>query len=238
MRATDPSDRNYEIFCDVEFASVSLRKAAEKYQLSPTRIQQIVEQVRQWFRATSVSWEVEGSPIGTAMLAMRVCEERLRYLNTLTMEAFVASQAEITVRREFPGRANAAVVTTTRSFGEALYLREAVRITQASHAASCRHALLLQRLQNNDNTFEHAPPVEVCAREEETFVEEQQPDSPTSVPSPMPQPVYESSSAPITSFDVPFPALATPVRSRLDRKLARHDKRKAARERKRARQTA
>ena len=234
MRVTEPSDRNHEIFYDVEFGGVSLRRAAEKYALSPTRIQQIVIQVRDWFQATAPDWAVEGDPQRTAMLASRIAEERFRFLYTTTIESFFASQAEVTVRREFAARPGA-IATTSRCFGEAVYLREAVRITQASLACSYRHALLMERLQSRPAPAENAPPAEVCAREAESTRDAPPPAPPSSEQSPTPAVVCDSPGQSIITYDVPIEAFTAPVRSRLEERLARHEKRKAARDRKRAR---
>ncbi len=238
MRASDPSERNFEIFADVVHAGLSLRKAAEKYELSVGRIQQVVGQVRSWYDATTPQW---GSDDAHAQVAQgfKLLKGRLNHLYVEAMEAWRASQSYYVSQREQMSKPGSAVTFYKQSLGNTRYLLTAMRIAEANAAATVRQAKVCEKLGAKPAapaTPTIAPPVEPYARmeavEEEVTAKEEQPVAATSVeetpcvavPEPSPPSVAE------------VPEISDPMRPRLAKKLARHEKRKAARERKRSRQ--
>src|SRR5687767_14973593 len=100
MNLAQPSERNFEIFVAVEFQRMSLRRAAGEFDISPTRVGQIVEQVRQWYRATTPDWVSACEPDLRAAVACRLYEERVRHSATEAMDAWKSSQGEITITRK------------------------------------------------------------------------------------------------------------------------------------------
>lgn len=237
MRACEPSERNFEIFAEVEFGGLSLRAAAEKFDLSPTRVTQVVQQVRHWLKQSTPKWaqdDLEALPF----VACRIWEERLRFLYAEALDAWRASKTEVWVRREAVNHPEAAIVRTTRSFGQVRYLAQAMRLAEAQLRSALRLAEIQSRRQAPHATEPSAPPEEVCALQSPEAAE-QITDAPEEIVATHEAAALSAPQArdvlPLESDAIAFP---NPVRSRLERKLARHAKRQAARERKRARQHA
>src|SRR5687768_13807139 len=111
MRTSTPSERDFEIYCDVEFEGLSLRKAAEQYGLSPSRVQQVVAEMRDWYRATTPQWVEETQPQLQPLVACRMAQERLRFLYRRSLDAWQDSQGAVTVRREGPTGQGNTVIT-------------------------------------------------------------------------------------------------------------------------------
>ncbi len=238
MRASDPSERNFEIFADVVHAGLSLRKAAERYELSVGRIQQIVQQVRGWYDATAPQWGAGDGPTQVAQ-SFKLLKDRLNHLYVEAMEAWRASQSDLISQREQMSKPGSAVTFYKQSLGNTRYLLTAMRIAEANAAATVRQAKVVEKLGATPAaaaTPTVAPPAEAYARmealEEEVATEEEQPVAATAEEE---KPcVAPPEPAPSNAAEVP--EIPNPMRSRLAKKLARHEKRKAARERKRSRQ--
>src|SRR5690606_994654 len=76
----EPSERNWEMFLAVEHEGASLRAVARKYRVSPTRVTQIVEQVRRWFTETTPAWVFERRSEVQPLVACRMHEAKLGIL--------------------------------------------------------------------------------------------------------------------------------------------------------------
>lgn len=237
MRACEPSERNFEIFAEVEFGGLSLRAAAEKFDLSPTRVTQVVQQVRHWLKQSTPEWAQDDLK-ALPLVACRIWEERLRFLYAEALGAWRASKTEVWVRREAVNHPEAAIVRTTRSFGQVRYLAQAMRLAEAQLRSALRLAEIQSRRQAPHAPELSAPPEQVCAPKPPA-VDDRALDAPQDIAATHEAAALSAALArdvlPLQSDAVAFP---NPVRSRLDRKLARHAKRQAARERKRARQHA
>ena len=240
MRTTDPSDRNFEIFCEVEHAGVSLRAAAAKYELSVARIQQIVAQVRGCYRARNADGSPEGDAAGVERDGFLLLKGRLTYLYEEAMDAWRKSQGEQTVEREHASRTGTKTVTTSTSFGQVRYLAIAMRIAETQCRATARHALYCERLaqKNVSSATTIAPPTGVYAREEEAEAVVEAPVAEEAIATPSQETSCQTLLVPVRLSEVPETEITNPMRSRLAKKLARHEKRKAARERKRNRDSA
>jgi hypothetical protein len=235
MRATEPSDRNYAIFCDVEFAGRSLRSVAEEHDISPTRVQQIVAEMRAWYIASTPQWVRDTDPDTAPMLACRFHQERLQHLYSLSMQAWRASQTDVTTTRVRPGVLDSGEVRITqRCFGQPRYLTTALQLSRGQIDAAER----LNAICDKRDARKAAPAPEVTSEEEcapcapkteETpQVAEQEADVVTLTLDAAP-PSVEPVSLPLSTCVAPHPA-PTPVRSpKQQRKLERHQRRAAMR---------
>lgn len=80
MKIMVPSERNFDIYNAVTTAGKSLRTVAAMFELSLTRVQQIVDQVR-YYLSQFGSQELLFSPPQQAELAaLRLTYEKLRYI--------------------------------------------------------------------------------------------------------------------------------------------------------------
>jgi plasmid maintenance system antidote protein VapI len=162
MRASEPSARNFAIFCEVEFEGASLRHAAEAYEISPTRVQQIVNDTRAWYIDTTPEWVRETDVSIQPLLACRRHQARLEHLYGQAMQAWLNSQTEITTTRVRPGvLENSEVRVTQPCFGQVRYLTAAMQMSKAQIDAAERLC------QIRENYAERpAPPAEESGRAE------------------------------------------------------------------------
>jgi hypothetical protein len=236
MRATEPSDRNYLIFCDVEFAGRSLRSVAEEQDISPTRVQQIVAEMRAWFIASTPEWVRDTDPDTAPMHACRFHHERLQHLYSLSMQAWRASQTDVTTTRVRPGVLdNGEVRVTQRCFGQPRYLTTALQLSRAQIDAAERLNAICDKRDARAAAAAHveAPREEACAPcapeiEEAPQVAEREADIVTLTLDAAIASV-DPVSLPLTTCVASHPA-PTPVRSRKQqRKFERHQRRAAMR---------
>lgn len=234
MRACEPSERNYLIFCEVEFDGQSLREVAARHEISPTRVQQIVEQTRNWFNATTPQWVRERDPARQPFLACRYHHERLSFYLSQMLGAWRASQGEITIKHERPGQLAGVSQTTKTAFGDGRYLLQAARLSQMQIDAAVRLAKIAQKhdlpqvteIESSTAPTPCAPPAmqqatEVAALTDATEVTDYTVET------------YDDAGDLLPAAPVEHLVCRNPVRSRVDRKLTRQQRRKAARQRKR-----
>lgn len=94
MKIMVPSERNFDIYNAVTTAGKSLRTVAALFELSLTRVQQIVDQVR-YYLSQFGSQELLFSPPRQAELAaLRLTYEKLRYIQGQLMREWDASLAK------------------------------------------------------------------------------------------------------------------------------------------------
>ena len=236
MRTSDPSDRDYGIFMAVEFEHVSLRAAAEQWQLSPTRIGQIVAQVRAWYVDSTPQWVREVAGSMQPVVAARRHDQQLQQLTSAAMQAWHASQGEVTTRHQREGLAGGATTRTMVSFGQTRYLVAVARLSEmrvraAQRLAKITSAVVLPCLASeSDNT----PPEMPCAREGHS----------DTIGEPLDEDVVDASDAAedgcgdmLESLETPpftRTELQIPVRAKVERKLSRKQRRKLARLKSRA----
>ncbi len=150
MRMVEPSERNFEIFYSVETECLSLRDAAEKWQLSVVRIQQILEQTRKWYVANTPDWVLSLPPGEQVMVACRMYAQRLGHVRSQAMEAWHASRASQTIRREVEATASkpaTVVITTKTGFGQPQYLTLVAKLFDAEFTAAQRMAVAINKWQ-------------------------------------------------------------------------------------------
>lgn len=88
MRADVPSERNFEVYHAVETYKLTRREAAKRFGISPTRVQQIVVDVKE-FLCDHGSVELLNIPPADVELAsLRVCYERLNHFYTKVIRQF------------------------------------------------------------------------------------------------------------------------------------------------------
>ena len=142
MRWSNPSERNYEIFCAVEFEERSLRSVAAEFGISVVRVQQILEQVRKWYVANAPAWNQETEPVLQPLIAAQLFEHKVRHLSCQAMTAWRDSQGEKTVTRGTPGPMDyvgqGRQSRTTYSAGETKYLALAARLAELQLKATMR----------------------------------------------------------------------------------------------------
>jgi plasmid maintenance system antidote protein VapI len=236
MRASEPSARNFAIFCEVEFEGASLRHAAEAYEISPTRVQQIVNDTRAWYIDTTPEWVRETDASIQPLLACRRHQARLEHLYGQAMQAWLNSQTEITTTRVRSGvLENSEVRVTQPCFGQVRYLTAAMQMSKAQIDAAERLCAIREQ---------QAPPTAPAAVEVRHEEPADAPCAPQTAESPE---VVEQDEDVVTltldaaapcaeSVTVQLPTCAarsespTPVRSRKQqRKFERHQRRVALR---------
>lgn len=127
-----PSGRGFEVFSAVILAGKSTREAAAAFQLSQTRVCQIVERVRKWQAevvGTDDADNAQPSEEQRMRLARCIAAGRLDHLYGESMEAWRRSQGELKKRRS--SRFGDEVTTTAVSCGDPKYLLAAMRLAEA-----------------------------------------------------------------------------------------------------------
>lgn len=186
MQLTVPSQRNFDIYHAVATQGLSRREAAAKFSLSPTRVQQIVEQVR-FYVSQFGSEDFLFFPAEQAeLISLRMNYERLRHLYNHMIKAWQQSQTPY----PYPGESPAAIPTPLappKSGGDLRLLRQAVRITMQQSQIAARITQAHLRLSAL-NLLPDVKPIDA-------MVEESDDDPP--VP-PTPAPLPTSAPAPAT----------------------------------------
>lgn len=161
MREVDVSERNYSLFCEVEFRGLTLRDAARKYEISVARVQQILAQTRAWYRATTKEWVREEDDQWQPHVACRFMEERLEYLYSQAMNSWECSMGAKSVTRK-GGSDQSETVTTRYHYGDVKYLQQAVRLTLARYDARVRSIAAMRVVPPASDAapVEEASPVE------------------------------------------------------------------------------
>jgi hypothetical protein len=143
MRWSNPSERNYSIFCEIEFDGRSLRTVAMEYGISVVRVQQIVEQVRKWFVANAPAWMKGTDPVLQPLVAAQFFEHKMQHLTRQAMTAWENSQGEKTVTHTTPGPmeyVSKGQSRTSYSAGETKYLALAARLADLQLKSAMRVA--------------------------------------------------------------------------------------------------
>jgi hypothetical protein len=168
------------------------------------------------------------------MLACRFHHERLQHLYSLSMQAWRASQTDVTTTRVRPGVLdNGEVRVTQRCFGQPRYLTTALQLSRAQIDAAERLNAICDKRDTRAAAKVEAPREEACApcapkMEEATQVDEQEADVVTLTLDAGAASV-EPVSLPLSTCVAPHTA-PTPVRSpKQQRKFERHQRRMAMR---------
>jgi len=85
MRLILPSERKFEVYHAVETDQLSRREAARRFGLSPTRVQQIVVDVKQFIAQHGSEDVLNIAPQMLELASLRLCHERLSHLYRTTM---------------------------------------------------------------------------------------------------------------------------------------------------------
>jgi hypothetical protein len=167
MRHDEPSERNYAIFCAVEFEQQTVRAVAQQHDVSPTRVQQIVEQMRSWYETTTPEWVKRIDPAVEPLVACRMYDDRLAYLSQQAMDAWRQSQGEQTVTRQTSGllHSGGQITTTKSTFGAPRYLVIAARLAKMRVDGSMRLAKWLEGRRAQNETANPCAPDEVTTAE-------------------------------------------------------------------------
>lgn len=127
MKVSVPSERNFEIYHAVCTQGMSRREAAAIYELSSTRVHQIVEQVR-FYLANFGSPELMFTPPEfTELGALRISYDRLSFLYTLLMRKWQQSEMPRPTAGE-NGEAAAAPRTLPPLGGNLRLVQQALRV--------------------------------------------------------------------------------------------------------------
>lgn len=194
MTISVPSPRNFEIFHAVQTLQMSRRGAAEVFGISPTRVQQIVAEVKH-FVIRHGSAEVLGpADEDLEKAALRLCYERLNYMFYSAMHVWRGSQGELTVVRRTGAKETS---TTAPAFG-------AVRVFHAAMKAAVEQTKVakvlagLLREERDRQPPEQRQPIEyVLADDEED--------------APPPAPLAAATSPPSSGCTVTTPSVASSV---------------------------
>ncbi len=85
MRLILPSERKFEVYHAVETDQLSRREAARRFGLSPTRVQQIVVDVKQFIAQHGSEDVLNIAPQMLELASLRLCHARLSHLYSTTM---------------------------------------------------------------------------------------------------------------------------------------------------------
>jgi hypothetical protein len=85
MRLILPSERKFEVYHAVETDQLSRREAARRFGLSPTRVQQIVADVKHFIARHGGEDVLNIEPQMLELASLRLCHERLSHLYRTTM---------------------------------------------------------------------------------------------------------------------------------------------------------
>jgi hypothetical protein len=164
MTITVPSPRNFEIFHAVQTLQMSRRGAAEVFGISPTRVQQIVTEVKR-FVIRHGSVEIVGdAEEDLEKAALRLCYERLNYMFYSAMHVWRGSQGELTVVRRCGAKETS---TTAPSFGAVRVFHAAMKAAIEQTKVAKVLANLLREERNGQPQTEREPIEYVLADEEE-----------------------------------------------------------------------
>src|SRR5690606_17188975 len=134
------SFRNLKIFEVIETGECSLREVAADYEISPTRVQQIVQQVRRWLRSTAGGDDLR-SPRQMLLDALYLFDERLKCLARAAYEAWHFSKGNYTEVHVCDGVRHE---RTKRSTGDPRHLASMLKIEK-------------ERLESAVAVYEHLP---------------------------------------------------------------------------------
>ncbi|HTN76780.1 MAG TPA: hypothetical protein VL096_16085 [Pirellulaceae bacterium] len=151
MQLVVPSERNFEIFHAVETHGLSRREAALKFDISPTRVQQVVEQVR-YYVAQFGSEELRFAPPQFAELgSLRLCYERMRHVYGQLMRAWHESQqlpvpSTTASKAELPSDPAMNMKTLATAGGNLKPLQQAMKIAVEQTKIAARMSQVYGRL--------------------------------------------------------------------------------------------
>lgn len=206
MTITVPSPRNFEIFHAVQTLQMSRRGAAEVFGISPTRVQQIVTEVKH-FVIRHGSAEVLGdADEDLEKAALRLCYERLNYMFYSAMHVWRGSQGELTVVRRSGAKETS---TTAPAFGAVRVFHAAMKAAVEQTKVAKVLANLLREERNGQPPAGREPIQYVLAEEEDDATEPAPRTTATSPPvsgctvatPPVTSSVFADALAPSTSLD-------------------------------------
>jgi hypothetical protein len=158
LKAQPPDERDWALFEAVSVGGLSSRKAAEKFGISQTRVQQIRRHVAEWL-AVVCGPEVGLSPSERICAAIELAERRCNYIYSEAMEAWRASQEPQVSTRLGPGGHE--IKTTTLTGGDSRYLWLAMRVnTQALHILGLGKKLLADAFELNFDPSDRSAPTD------------------------------------------------------------------------------
>ena len=164
MTITVPSPRNFEIFHAVQTLQMSRRGAAEVFGISPTRVQQIVTEVKH-FVIRHGSAEVLGdADEDLEKAALRLCYERLNYMFYSAMHVWRGSQGELTVVRRSGAKESS---TTAPAFGAVQVFHAAMKAAVEQTKVAKVLANLLREERDGQPQTEREPIDYILADEED-----------------------------------------------------------------------
>ena len=135
-----PSERDFAVYEEVVVRCHSTRMVAGVYEISQTRVCQIVERVWQWQVKVLPRIDGDAAPEVLLKASKYLAVDRLNELYIETMQSFAASKGEqVKRRRDSLGHE---ITTTTRSHGEIRYLTAAMRIAGAQSQCGLPRGLM------------------------------------------------------------------------------------------------
>jgi hypothetical protein len=90
MQLTLPSERNFDIYQAVTTEQLSVREAAQRFRVSPARVQQIVAQVKHFVLTHGCEALHCSSPERLELGSLRMCYVRLEHYQRLVMRSYHA----------------------------------------------------------------------------------------------------------------------------------------------------
>ena len=163
MQVTVPSERNFRIFNAIECLGRSRREAAELFDISATRVQQIVTQVRQYLSRFGSPELLHISPSQAELGCLRLNYEKLRFMYRQLMRLWdesVVQSLDVVAQTEIAKHGGKRVEPNIK------LIQQAMKVATEQTKLAGRMAKAYTELELN-GTIQPPPPVKAIIEEDD-----------------------------------------------------------------------